>query len=158
VRDASESPTMPPVERLLALDTLTLWRVMLAMLGSAEWIRDDGTPGSRVDRPRWSLDGGRNGFAASWWDDGAEYTPTLPDPLSDPAAAWELMVREHLDVISPRVGSRTWTFYSGSERFGDHADPRRAVSLAALYKHASGPLEPLITPLLERINKEGLDK
>jgi len=168
----ADASVMPPVERLLALDTLTLWRVVLAMAAwGATWRRSEGEEGSTVDKPRWILTGERECFRSAWWDDGDTYLATLPNPLLNPADAWEL---ENRELHGIRTAGRTdlpnwdygvagwvgwWVARGGYIILGPvHSDRKRAACLAVPHKHASGPLAPLITPLLERIKEEGLDK
>jgi hypothetical protein len=156
---APDAHVMPPVERLLALDTLTLWRVVLAMLGGGSW---EG-PCRHLDVPVWNLRHGPFTRTLFTLDASYEDGTALPDPLSDPAAAWELETRELNGwKYGARSGQHCFTWYTrGGIAIGVgpwHADRKHASAFAVLLKHQYGPLRPLITPLLERIKEEGLDK
>jgi hypothetical protein len=152
---------MPPVEQLLALDTMILWRVVLAMqVWDATW-----EPAMKQGGKAWVL---RNGpytsvlYVLGWpRDDGS----ALPDPLTDPAAAWELETNELRGWETSGLHHRFRYDASWRERgvtvegwqYGPwHRDRKHAAALAVLHKHQHGQLAPLITPLLERIEKEGL--
>jgi hypothetical protein len=160
--DSTEVPTMPPVERLLALDTLTLWGVVLTMVAwGATWRRSEGEEGSAVDKPRWILTGEGECFRSAWWDDDETFLGTLPNPLSNHASAWELMMREAQGWIPDGGGWHSFNFPTDDDTHARgpwHKNPNRALCLAVLHKHADGPLSHLITPLLEKIKEEGLDK
>lgn len=157
-------PVMPPKDRLLALltpDPTLLARVLLAMLGGAEWAR--GITGT------WTLssavgDGSYRTLLVLWTGTDAPAAVTnlsLPDPFRDPAAAWELMVREEmgLERHAPRSsGSYVARWWGEACEDGYRyligpasTDARPAVSLAALHKYANGPLSALIRATLEKL-------
>lgn len=150
---------MPPEDRLLALDDQLLARVVLAMGVWGAWWHPwaDGVLELRMP----------GGMTAVLIGGGAPPTVArgLPDPFTDPAAAWELMVRERIGMEPAFSSEHTqpwearWTrptYGNADERAADEAinEPARALVLAALHKYAADPaLAPLIRPLLERMEK-----
>jgi hypothetical protein len=127
---------------LSQLPESTQFRITVMGTQGWTWERDEGTPGSHVDRPRWvfALPGGDKPFAM--WDDAGIWCPTFPDPENDPAAWGALMERERISLY-PAFSSEyklPWEARWGVDDERDIDDaiaatPGRAVCLAVLAKH-----------------------
>lgn len=76
----------------------------------------------------------------------------LPDPELDPAAAWDLMVRERITLSAPDHDASpdaVWIALDPSSGMvGADAKPAAALVRAVLHKYADGPHADLICPLL----------
>lgn len=156
---------MPDLSSLLEVGgshgVATYASIVLCMLGGATWDRSEGTEASRVDLPRWMLGPSAQGSTAyCLWDNGEEWDVPLPRPLTDPAAAWELEMRENCwtEPVIKRDGDGIilWLGRSANQALFVHAVPdrKRATVLTVLHKHRHGPLQHLIEPLLDKMTEE----
>jgi hypothetical protein len=152
-----DAPTMPPVERILSLPPEQAVCIVLAMIGGATWGRRGE---DRTDLPmaRWVLEADDVGYV-HWWDHTQELDDWfLPNPFTDSAAAWDLMV---VEVCEWSTDGQTHWFHHPDPRdeyrIGrgpEHSDPKRALVLSVLHKYADDPrYSALIIPLLNRLEE-----
>lgn len=151
------APVMPPAERILSLPPEQAACIVLADIGGARW--------EQVERRTawheigdWHL---RSPIGTCWvalfqrggvW--AAQAYHGLPNPFTDPAAAWELETRERLHV---RPQSDGWAMRGPdlTDRWVAHADRKHAAVLAVLHKYASDPrYSALIPPLLKKMEAQ----
>jgi hypothetical protein len=151
---------MPPAERILSLPPEQAACIVLAMVGGwgywversgAWWLHGNGEGGRRGCFFRLGI--GDTGNKKPW----AEYG--LPNPFTDPAAAWELETREELDVLAPAKPGLPWSMRAhhplGQPFRVHHRDRKRAAILAVLHKYATDPrYSALIPPLLKMMEAE----
>jgi hypothetical protein len=141
-------PASPSLERLAQLEPETCACVVLAQVSmGATWDRCD-DPQHMDPRPRWRL-ALNGGYCFIWWDQGDTFTQRLPNPLCDPAAAYELEEREltRWERLGPegRLAHRFGWGAPDACRVGTaHPSRKHAAVLAVLAKHENGPYAPLV--------------
>lgn len=136
-------------------------RIVLAMIGGATWVGD-----CPDYRRAWKTVGlcDASGNLLCWMTEGVlNETPRLPDPLNDPAAAWNLMVEQRISVApaysTEFPGDDPWTASFGFRDGRDvdarmAAGARRALVTAVLHKYVDDPrFSALIRPLLTMENQ-----
>lgn len=141
------TPPRPDLSHLLATEEgqALYIRYALVMVRGAVW-RPSDVAICRAAGEWWLSGGGVNGTAFVRPGTSGNLRTVLPDPENDPAAAWDLMVRERTG-LAPYQGNSKWSSCGGPVSV-TRESACGALVRAVLYKHAAGPHADLIRPLL----------